>query len=221
MSTDTTHGAAAEPASLKGFFLSALLWLPLAFFLWFVARSVVVFPIVRLARLVLMGWMPEVFSHLDQDYHVLEAETRLLAEPQPGQEGRVGVLVLESNVLQFSYSIPVLVGLTMATPMNWPQTFKRLAFGLALLIPLASFGVVGDLLKALAFDAGAVGAAAVARHGIGLEAVALIYQFGYLIVPAIAPVVIWALQNRRFIEAATHRSFAEPAPAAAVHVHHE
>jgi hypothetical protein len=223
MSTNTneTHAIAAEPASLKGFFLAALLWLPLAFFLWFVARSAVVFPIVRLARMVLMGWMPDVFSGVSQDFHVLEADTRLLAEPQPGQEGRIGVLVLESNVLQFCYGIPVLIGLTMATPMNWAQTFKRLALGLAVLIPLASFGVVADLLKSLAFDAGAGGTAAVARHGLGLEAVALIYQFGYLILPAIAPVVVWALQNRRFIEAATHRSFAEPVPVTAVHVHHE
>jgi hypothetical protein len=47
--------------------------------------------------------------------------------------------------------------------------------------------------------AGAAQAALVA-HGLGAEAIGLWYQFGYLILPPVVPVVIWILLNSRFIE---------------------
>jgi hypothetical protein len=40
-----------------------------------------------------------------------------------------------------------------------------------------------------------------ASHGLSIDAVGVIYQFGYLILPSVAPIVVWILLNRRFIEA--------------------
>ena len=42
--------------------------------------------------------------------------------------------------------------------------------------------------------------AVIADAGISDVAVALFYQVGYLIIPALAPVVIWVLFNRPYIE---------------------
>jgi len=127
----------------------------------------------------------------------------------------------------------VLVGLVMATPMSWGRTFAQIGGGLALLVPMQALGVVADMLKTAALDlggavsaalasegyadiAGAAGEAALkhaqaqlAAHGLGLEAIALMYQFGYLILPPVGAVIVWILFNRRFIEALTGR-LAEP-----------
>jgi len=191
----------AEEVSLKAFLLQAVLWLPLAFFLWFVLRTVAVFPVVRLVSAVLTGWLPDIFAGASQNFHTIDVDTLL---PVPGQfdaEGRQGLMTLTSNALQYAYGMPVLIGLVMATPMTWTRTFVQLAIGFAVLIPMQAFGVGTELLKIIAFETGPDGAAALARNGVSPTALALAYQFGYLILPALTPIVLWILMNRPFIEA--------------------
>lgn len=200
-----------QPVSLKRFLLAAVLWLPAAFFVWFWLRTVVVFPIIRLTRYVLLAWMPEVFVSVEQNFHLAEIETALLAEPQPGYEGRIGVIVLQANPLIYAYGLPVLAGLVMATPLAARRRWLQLLAGWAVLIPLQALGLVGDVLKLVMFRTGAAGPEALAAHAISANVIALWYQFAYLILPAISPVVIWILFNRDFIEA-IRRVVKEPVP---------
>ena len=206
---------AEEPVSLKRFLLAAVLWLPLAFFFWFWLRSVVVFPVIRLTRYALLAWMPELVTSVDQNFHLAEIETALLAEPQPGHEGRTGVIVLQANPLIYAYGLPVLVGLVMATPLEARRRWLQLLAGWAILIPLQALGLIGDVLKLVMFRTGEAGEAALAAHAISANVIALWYQFAYLILPAISPVVIWILFNRDFIEA-IRRVVKEPGPGRAV-----
>ena len=63
-----------------------------------------------------------------------------------------------------------------------------------------AFGIVCESLKFVAFDAGAAGAAAIAAARLSPNAIALAYQFAYLILPAVTPVALWIGLNRSFIE---------------------
>ncbi len=191
----------AEPVSLKTFLLQAVLWLPLAFFLWFVLRTVAVFPVVRLVGAVLTGWMPDVFAGASQNFHTIDIDTLLPAPGQFDEAGRQGLMTLTSNALQYAYGMPVLIGLVMATPMTWSRTFVQLAIGAAILIPMQAFGVTTEILKIVAFETGPPGTAALAAHGVGPTSIALAYQFGYLILPALTPILLWILMNRPFIDA--------------------
>jgi hypothetical protein len=222
---------------LKGFFLAALLWLPAAFFLWFVLRSVVVFAPIRLAGFVLTRWMPELFRSSAQEY---ERFIYTIAANVAGVAGLpTGTLEisLDVNALQYCYGLPVLVGLVMATPLDWKRTFAQLLGGWALLVPVQAFGLVFEAFRDVYFglggavasglvDAGypaaasaagqaaaSAGAATLAAHGLSAELVGVAYQFAYLALPAIAPVVIWVAFNRRFIEVLTleGRPMMEPA----------
>ena len=230
--------AAPEPApTLRAFFLAALLWLPAAFFLWYVMRSVVVFAPIRVASAVLTRWMPELFRSGAQEY---ERFIYAIAANVAGVEGLpAGTLeiALDVNALQYCYGLPVLVGLVMATPLDWKHTFAQLLGGWALLVPVQAFGLVfeafrdiyvglggavasglvdagyPDAASAAAQTAASAGAATLAANGLSAELVGVAYQFAYLALPAIAPVVIWVAFNRRFIEALTleGRSMTEPA----------
>lgn len=204
----------AEEVSLKAFLLQAVLWLPLAFFIWFVLRTVAVYPVVRLVTAVLTGWLPDVFTGASQNFHTIDVDTLLLAPGQFDAEGRQGLITLTSNALQYAYGMPVLIGLVMATPMTWSRTFVQLAIGFAVLIPMQAFGVGTEILKIVAFESGPDGAAALARNGVSPTALALAYQFGYLILPALTPIVLWILMNRPFIEALRiPPAMVEPSPA--------
>jgi hypothetical protein len=242
--SDTTPVASAEtPASegsLKAFLFAAVLWLPLAFFFWFMFRSAIVSAPLRVAVAIVGAWVPGLFSDVAQNYNELVYSILADASGVPGLPGahfKVDLQVV--NVLQYCYNLPVLIGLVMATPMSWARTFAQIFGGWLVLLPIQALGVVSDMLKTAAFDlgsavstalaaqgypavAGAAGDAAsrnalaqLAAHGLKPEIVALMYQFGYLILPPVSAVFVWIVFNRRFIEALTGRG-AEPPRAPAV-----
>lgn len=227
------------PPTLKRFLLQAVLWLPLAFFLWFVLRTAVVAPSVHLAGAWLTHWMPEVFGRIPgcvpaddvlgcnaigQSYEIFFYNVMANVSGVQGLPSPVLEVTLQANALMFCYGIAVLVGLVMATPLDWTRTFAQIGAGIAILMPVQAFSLVGDALKSVAYElapavqAGVADAgytnesvaageraasnaqAALAAHGMGADAIGLWYQFGYLILPAILPVVLWILFNRRFIE---------------------
>jgi hypothetical protein len=183
---------------LRRLVISALLWLPACFLLWMLFDSVVVWPAGLVAGWVLPALMPNAIAEVVQLGARLEVETRLLV--QADAAGRIGALVLEINPLIYAWCLPLFAGLVMATPADGRQRLRQFAIGLPLLWAVVSWGAVFDVLKLLTFDAGPLGAAAISQAGLAPDAVALGYQFGYLILPAVLPVALWVLLNREFLE---------------------
>jgi len=67
---------------LKRFFLAALLWLPLAFFLWFAFAAALSWPVIALAKTVLLkAWPGLDFQHASV-LVLLDAQGRILARSQ-------------------------------------------------------------------------------------------------------------------------------------------
>jgi hypothetical protein len=211
---------------LRGFVLTAAFWLPAMFFVWFALSSAVVFPSIRVAALLMSVWMPDLVLSLAQDYH--HAVYAFVADVS-GVSGlpasRLAVEEQRTNVLIYSYGLPLLFGLIMATPLNWRRTFLQLGIGLIVMTGIQVFGLVGNMLNTMAFGVGpavqaalsamdyaavapAAGAAAtqhmldaLAGHGLSSGTlIALLYQFGYLVLPAVTPVALWILMNPRFLE---------------------
>lgn len=210
---------------LRSFVLAAALWLPAMFFLWFSLSSPVVFPVVRLSGAILTAWMPDLVLSMAQDYHHAVYAYAADVSGVPGlPTGKLAVEEQRTNVLVYCYGLPLLFGLIMATPLNWRRTFLQLGIGFVALALVQTFGLVGEVLKTMAIgvgpavqaalapmgfgaaaaQAGAVAQqnmhAALAAHGLGPDLIALGYQFGYLVLPAVTPVALWILMNRRFLE---------------------
>jgi hypothetical protein len=211
---------------MKRFMLAALLWLPAAFFLWFWFAGPLVWPVIQLAKLVLLHAWPRLFTAVSQGADLLDAQGRLLGhldylmqlstgvlvEVAPaGAPARFGFIEPTVNPMVYGYSLPLLVGLVLATPLAARQRIIQCALGIALVWLAQAFGVVAESLKAVAIDAGAAGADAARQSGLSLNLIALCYQFGYLILPALLPAAFWIVANRRFIDALTRPPAAEPA----------
>jgi hypothetical protein len=75
MNASAAIGTETEEVSLKRFFLGALLWLPLAFFIWFALRSVVVYLPIRAALSWLSWWLPELVQGGNQDMYEMSVKT--------------------------------------------------------------------------------------------------------------------------------------------------
>jgi hypothetical protein len=213
--------------------LGALLWLPLAFFLWFWFAAPLVWPVIEIARFVLLHAWPSLFTAVSQGADLLDAQGHVLihagylmqlssgvlvnAAPA-GEPARFGFLEPVVNPMIYGYSLPLFAGLVLATPLTRRQRAAQLGVGIAVLWLAQAFGVIAESLKSLGMDAGPAGVAAVQRAGLPLELIALCYQFGYLILPALVPAALWIVGNRSFIEMLTRSPRGEPAEVAGVEV---
>jgi len=192
------------------FALKAALWLPLSFVIWFYGAALWSFPAVRLARVVLTRGWPALFSALAQGADVLDASGRVVAHAgylltlttavTVNVDGGVGVLEPTLNPMVYAYSLPLFVGLAMATPLATRRRIVQIAIAFVLIWIAQAFGIVAESLKFLAFDAGEPGRDAIAKAGLAPNAIALAYQFAFLILPAVLPAALWIGLNRAFIE---------------------
>jgi hypothetical protein len=212
-------------SGLKRFMLAALLWLPLMFFFWFWLAGVVVWPVIELARLVLLKAWPQVFTAVSQGADALDAQghvvahvpylmqlsTTVLVDVAPGGAApKFGFIEPTVNPMVYGYSLPLFVGLVMATPLRIRQRLLQCVIGVAAIVVAQAFGAVSESLKVALIDTGPPGLQAAANAGLSLNLVALCYQFGYLILPSLLPAVMWIAANRAFIEALTRHGAAEP-----------
>jgi hypothetical protein len=218
---------------LKRFLLAALLWLPLTFFLWFSFAGPLVWPVIALAKLVLLKLWPDLITAVSQGADLLDAQGRVLGHAgylmqlssgvlvnaaPPGAPPRFGYLEPVVNPMIYGYALPLFAGLVLATPLPPRRRALEIAGGGALILLAQTFGVIAESLKSVGLDAGPAGLEALRRAGLAPELIALAYQFGYLILPALVPAALWIVCNRRFIETLVRPAPAEPAAARGVEV---
>ena len=194
-----------DASEVRAVGLRALLWLPLSFFIWFAFASPLVWPVIQMAKLAMLSLWPSLISDIVQHGHSMEVTTRILVN-QVAPDGRSGIgeLILIQNPLIYGYSLPLFSGLAMATPLGFRRRLFQFAIALAVIWVAQALGVVAETLKVLAFDSGPPGANAITAAGIAPDPVALAYQFGYLILPAVVPVALWLGLNRDFIQSLVH-----------------
>lgn len=189
---------------LKTLLYLAVLWLPLSFFVWFYFANLFVMPIGALSNWILQAWLPQIFQGMEQTRHILSFITALPVDPAQLvgvdiSRGRPAVVV-DVNPMIYGFCIPVLTGLVMATPLSHARRALQIGVGIAILILVQTFGTVFDALMRVGLQAGAAGTQAVQEAGISLNMIAFCYQFGYLVLPAVTPVVLWVLFNQQFIQ---------------------
>lgn len=213
------------------FALKAALWLPLSFVIWFWAAPLWVWPAVVIAKTVLLGLWPNLFTALTLGGDVLDAAGRVTAHAgylatlsttvavtvpaSGGNAGGVGLLEPTLNPMVYGYSLPLFCGLAMATPLSSLRRLGQLAVAFVVIWIAQAFGLSAEALKFVAFEAGPSGAAAAARADLAPNAIALAYQFGYLILPAVVPAALWIGLNRGFIDQLVRRD-GEPGEETAV-----
>lgn len=176
--------------------LRILLWLPVTFGLWFFLATALTWPLTLLTEWLTGGLFPRVIASVDQNWHRLDVVTRF-ALVTPG--GGTGWLSFEIDPLSYGYGMPLFSALILATPGNEKRAWRCWLLGMLVLLLAQTWGVCFDILTHLAMTLGEP----VSRHmgfsDLQREVIALGYQFGYLMLPPLTPVVLWILMHRRFI----------------------
>ena len=183
-----------KPPTVRRFFGFVILLLPAAFIIWHALGSVVAAPVVWVAGELLRWWLPELVSEVTLDgtrmiiaAAVGELNGAILPTAQAGNQ-----LAFQLDTRTLTYSIPFYAALHFATPME--STLERFARGLLILWLLIIIGLVCTALKDLMLALGETFLALPTAPPAA--AIALTYQFSVLMVPPVAPVLLWAFEAR-------------------------
>ncbi|MDP2784157.1 MAG: exosortase H-associated membrane protein [Sulfurimicrobium sp.] len=128
---------------------------------------------------------------------ILGVATTLKLGMAPGMPEGEYALVLEVNPLAYGYGLPLFAALLLAS--SEAKRWRKLVPGALLQVPFQAWGICFDLLKQAAVTSGPAVTAQTGLMPWQVEGVALGYQFGALILPAMAPIGLWLAFNRGFI----------------------
>jgi hypothetical protein len=190
---------------IKELLLSAVLYLPLCFFIWFYAAALLVMPVSWLAEFALLSWQNDLFNGISQNSFMFQVETLIFPRDQMGATGtQVAVLDVSVNPMKYGYGLAVFTGLVLSLPnASARQKLFQLLAGYLLVVLVQANGVFWETCKSLLFSGSEAAFAAINDTGISHNLVAVMYQMSYLILPAIIPIMAWVLMNRGFVEEIT------------------
>ncbi len=187
---------------LHRFMLGVIVFFPLTSGIWYITATFHLAPVTVLAKVILDFIVPDALLWLKLDGHTLvlasnfgaDASGKIVSPPGGGE-----LLGFHLNPLIYCYSLPLLSALVLATPGE--GKWLKLVWGVLLILPTEVFSMVFSVLKTLTFD---VGYAFQQQQGITpftADVIAMGYQLGTLVVPMVAPLVIWVALHRGFLVA--------------------
>jgi hypothetical protein len=200
MSDDQDRQQAREELTLSELLILASMWMLFGFMLWFYLSAFHGAPARLAAEAILQHVLGSDFSRIivepNQNF-LFQVETNI---PFTFRDGTTDALGFVVNPLIFSYGLPLLFGLVMGSNVSWLRKFTILLIGYIVITGVQIWGVVWQSLKMLAFNFGAQTHAVITSHGVSDASIALGYQMGTLIFPALAPIFVWVLSNRALVE---------------------
>lgn len=186
------------PQTLGAFFLSATLLFLVLTLLWSTVSVWTSIPVAGIVRIGLAYGAPDWVRRSQVVHGRLEVETRIAVKLAPEEKGNgSAVLIVEVDPAKHAYGLPLYLALLLASRSR--RIVRRAAMGYCILLPLQAYGVLMDVLKEIIVTGGSPVTLGISQWQ--LEAIALGYQFGSLILPALAPLILWLWFERAFVAA--------------------
>ncbi|MEH6583422.1 MAG: exosortase H-associated membrane protein [Halioglobus sp.] len=185
-----------EQSELPRFVGMVLVLLIPSFVLWMLISPWLAGPAVWVCDALFTLWMPEVVDSVQ-----LRGTQALVMTLYGELDGAVVTAAQAGSQMGFpvdvrllSYSIPFYAALHFSTPQS--GGFSSFGWGLWVLYPLIILGLVCVCLKNLMMGLGVPFFAQSAAFVPSGHAIGLVYQLSILIVPPLAPILLWAWQAR-------------------------
>ena len=196
----TAEAPVKDELTLSELLILSTMWMLFGFMLWFYLSPFHGVPARLVSDAILSELLGEHFRQIIAEPNqrwVFQVETNIQYLFRDGTTEALGFIV---NPLVFTYGLPLLFGLVMGSDVSWLRKAVILLIGYATITLVQIWGVVFQSLKMLSFNFGAQTHELVRAAGISDSVIALGYQLGTLILPALAPVFVWVLTNRPLIE---------------------
>lgn len=196
-------GSDMPDISAKQFLLKTLLWLPLCFVIWYGAANIFSFPAIRLSDLLLPWILPGVMDGVDQQGYIVNIVTKIMVTADNGQTGDV---ILSFNALKYGYGFPLIVAMMLATPYSIFDKLDDMTYGLIIVSLTQCWGICFEAISTLLLKTGPEITSQVnqilpfTENSTFLNFIALGYQLGFLVLPAVVPIVFWIMRHQNLLE---------------------
>lgn len=178
-------------SALSQFLLRVLVWLPICFGAWYYLSILFTSPLASLADALLTWIFPALIERVAQEGNQLIVITRLVVSAPADASGASGDLLFELNPLKYGYCVPLYTALVLATPGGDTVKTMRWLTGMLILLAVQVFGISTEVLKVLAFQISDEAREMLGFADWGYEGLVIAYQLGFLILPPVAPIMIW------------------------------
>lgn len=179
------------------FLVKAALWLVVLTALWAPVADWTMRPAAALAGAAMQTVFPWWARDTRYEGDTLELDTRIAISTANAPIGVRAEMVAEAKPAHYGFGLPMLLALLLAA--GGRGLWRKLLIGVAVLIPFQAYSIFFVLLRQVVFDGGAAN-----QIGFGawqLNALALAYQLGVLLVPALVPIIVWLALQRDFLAA--------------------
>lgn len=187
---------APENQHLRQFLLFAFALIVPCFALWTLIAGGIAMPVVGLTNMILQAWFPEVVDGLyiqGGDTVLLTQFGELNGRPIPPEQAEYQLgFAINPSIL--SYSLPFYSTLHFATQKK--DYLLSFVSGVLWLYPLILLGLVCLCVKELMVGLGSLFFEQQGAYVPNGTLIALAYQLNVLIVPTVAPIILWAWQSR-------------------------
>lgn len=188
-----------QRSPLTLFFVKGACWLLLLTALWAPVADWTMRPAAALASVALQTAFPWWAGSSAYSDDTLELNTRIEIPVPNAPQGVRAELVAEAKPAHYGFGLPMLLALLLAS--GGRHLVRKLAIGVAVLIPCQAFSVFVVLLKQVALGSGTAATTQLGFSALQLNGIALAYQLGVLLVPALTPIIVWLMLERPFLAA--------------------
>jgi hypothetical protein len=175
------------------------LWLPVSYAVWYFSSILSVVPLAE-ALDVLAGWVfPTLIDEIAPDGNKLLVTTSLTVENPDPSSTAVGIIRFKPNPLDYGYCLPLYTALVLASPGDLSRKVVRWTIGAAILFFVQLFGVSTMIMNTLVYDLNEHTRELLGLSTFGYALMDVAYKLGFLILPPVAPLLIWISQFRPFV----------------------
>jgi hypothetical protein len=173
----------SRPKSLWDFLLRSILWFALLLLLWLPIAKWTSYPAAELASRILGGGASEWVEGTSNQPGLLSVDTRIVVVTASG----TGRATLDIDTIRYAYSLPLLISLLLAGGCR--KWLSRSMIGYFALVPVTAFCICMNALKQIMVLGGSASVLGVSAWQ--MELIAFGYQFAVLLLPSLAPIVLW------------------------------
>ncbi len=172
-----------------------LLWMPVTFALWYFVMPAIAFISAFIADAVLPLFADHVINAIEANGREIKVVTQFGGQSFP------------IAAMNFAYSFPFLLAMVLASPDTIVGKIKKYAISIIPLFLVVLWGVVFGTFGVLAFHLGQEVAQQLNTTSTTRLIISLGFQLGKLMIPPLAPIILWLYLYRDYARQLVPRLF--------------
>lgn len=184
---------------LTQFIVKVILLLPLCYWGWYSAADFLSWIAARTAEQLLTATSANLVYGFEWHEKDLLVVSKIMM-PQPSYPvGHLEPMTFAVHPLNFNYGLPLCVALILASPGGLLVACRNILIAVIILLLVQIWGIYFDVLRNLFIDIPMQLGERVNLPKVQLYLIAMGFQFGSMVFPAVTPLVIWGVLYQTFI----------------------